>query len=122
VFGYVREIPELMALSDVMVSKAGGVTTSEALAELPMVIIHPIPGQEEDNAAFLQEVGAALVAPTLRDLPGVVSDLLADHERLACMRHAARRVKRPDAARQGVAAMLALIDLPPHGGDRRTPW
>jgi processive 1,2-diacylglycerol beta-glucosyltransferase len=114
VFGYVKEIPALMTLSDLMVSKAGGVTTSEALAaELPMVIIHPIPGQEEENAAFLQEVGAALVAPTLRDLPRLVSELLADRESLACMRRAARRVKRPDAARQGVAAMLALMDLPP---------
>jgi processive 1,2-diacylglycerol beta-glucosyltransferase len=64
VFGYVREIPQLMALSDLMVSKAGGVTTAEALAaELPMVIVNPIPGQEEENAAFLQAVGAAIMAP-----------------------------------------------------------
>ena len=47
-----------MAMSDLMVTKAGGVTTSEALAaELPMVLVNPIPGQEEENAAFLQAVG-----------------------------------------------------------------
>jgi processive 1,2-diacylglycerol beta-glucosyltransferase len=64
VFGYVSEIPALMAMSDLMISKAGGVTTSEALAaELPMVLINPIPGQEEENATFLQAVGAAIVAP-----------------------------------------------------------
>lgn len=110
VFGYVSEIPELMALSDLLVSKAGGVTTAEALAaELPMVIIYPIPGQEEDNAVFLQEVGAAWVAPTLRELPALVSEVLAQPERLAAMRQAARRVKRPEAARQGAAAILELV-------------
>jgi processive 1,2-diacylglycerol beta-glucosyltransferase len=65
VFGYVSEIPALMAMSDLTVSKAGGVTTSEALAaQLPMVIVNPIPGQEEENSAFLQAVGAAIMAPS----------------------------------------------------------
>jgi processive 1,2-diacylglycerol beta-glucosyltransferase len=58
VFGYVHEIASLMAMSNLMVSKAGGVTTSEALAaELPMMVIHPIPGQEDENASFIQRRG-----------------------------------------------------------------
>jgi processive 1,2-diacylglycerol beta-glucosyltransferase len=109
VFGYVREIPELMAMSDLMVSKAGGVTTSEALAaELPMVVVNPIPGQEEENAGFMQAVGAALVAPTPAALRPLITGLLDDPERLAHLRDGARRVKRPDAAAHAASAILSL--------------
>jgi processive 1,2-diacylglycerol beta-glucosyltransferase len=109
VFGYVRDIPQLMALSDLMVSKAGGVTTAEALAaELPMVIVNPIPGQEEENTAFLQAAGAAVVAPRPADLRSLITDLLDHPERLAGLRQGARRIKRPDAAAHAGAAILSL--------------
>ncbi|HSF32857.1 MAG TPA: glycosyltransferase [Candidatus Tectomicrobia bacterium] len=109
VFGYVREIPELMAMSDLAISKAGGVTTSEALAaELPMVIVNPIPGQEEENSSFLQAVEAAIVAPRPADLRNLIADLLDDPRRLARLRAGARRVKRPDAAARAAAAILSL--------------
>jgi processive 1,2-diacylglycerol beta-glucosyltransferase len=109
VFGYVREIPELMAMSDLAISKAGGVTTSEALAaELPMVIVNPIPGQEEENSAFLQAVGAAIVAPRPADLRNLIADLLDDPQRLARLRAGAHRVKRPEAAAHAAAAILSL--------------
>lgn len=52
---FTNKVPELMAISDLVVSKPGGLTTSESLASnLPMVIINPIPGQEEENAEFLE--------------------------------------------------------------------
>jgi processive 1,2-diacylglycerol beta-glucosyltransferase len=109
IFGYVKEIPTLMAMSDLLVSKAGGVTTSEALAaELPMILINPIPGQEEENIAFLQTVGAAIVAPCPADLCPLIADLLDNPERLARLRAGARRVKRPDAAAHAAAAILSL--------------
>lgn len=112
VFGYVREIPELMAMSDLMVSKAGGVTTSEALAaELPMVLVNPIPGQEEENTAFLQAVGAAVAVPRPADLCPLIADLLDHPERLAHLREGARRVKRPDAAVHAAAAILSLTPV-----------
>jgi processive 1,2-diacylglycerol beta-glucosyltransferase len=112
VFGYVREIPELMAMSDLTVSKAGGVTTSEALvAELPLVLVNPIPGQEEENTAFLQAVGAAIVAPRPADLRHLVVDLLDHPERLARLRDGARRVKRPEAAAHAAAAILSLAPV-----------
>src|SRR5262245_16034839 len=112
VFGYISEIPALMAMSDMMISKAGGVTTSEALAaELPMVLINPIPGQEEENATFLQAVGAAIVAPRPAALPSLITDLLDHPERLARLREGARRVKRPDAAAHAAEAILALAPV-----------
>ena len=112
VFGYVSEIPALMAISDLMITKAGGVTTSEALAaELPMVLVNPIPGQEEENTAFLQGVGAAIVAPRPAALPSLIADLLDHPERLARLREGARRVKRPDAVAHAVEAVLALAPV-----------
>jgi processive 1,2-diacylglycerol beta-glucosyltransferase len=112
VFGYVREIPTLMAMSDLVVSKAGGVTTSEALAaELPMVLVNPIPGQEEENTTFLQAVGAAIVASRPADLRSLIADLLDNPERLARLREGARWVKRPDAAAHAAEAILSLASV-----------
>jgi len=61
--GFTRTIERVMAASDLAISKPGGLTTSECLAMgLPMVVISPIPGQEERNADYLLENGAALKA------------------------------------------------------------
>lgn len=109
VFGYVRDVYELMAISDLMVSKAGGVTTSEALAaELPMIAVSPVPGQEEENLSYLTDLGAVVGAATPAELRRVLLDLLDHPDRLERMREAARRVKRPDAAARAADAILAL--------------
>ncbi len=109
VFGYVRDVCDLMAISDLMVSKAGGVTTSEALAaELPMIAVSPVPGQEEENLSYLTDLGAVVGAATPADLRRVLLDLLDHSDRLEHMREAARRVKRPDAAARAADAILAL--------------
>jgi len=109
VFGYVDDVHELMTMSDLLVSKAGGVTTSEALAaELPMIAVSPVPGQEEENLAFLADIGAIVAAPTPADLRRILLDLLDHPDRLERMREAARRVKRPDAAARAADAILAL--------------
>ena len=61
VLEYTNKVPELMSISDLVVSKPGGLTTSESLASnLPMIIINPIPGQEEENAEFLEEKGTGI--------------------------------------------------------------
>ena len=53
---YTDRVPELMNISDIIISKPGGLTTSESLAcEVPLVIINPIPGQEEKNAEFIEK-------------------------------------------------------------------
>ena len=58
---YTNQVPELMSISDLVVSKPGGLTTSESLASnLPMIIINPIPGQEEENAEFLESKGTGI--------------------------------------------------------------
>ena len=98
-FGFVDNMHELMAASDVVVSKSGGLTTSECLAMgLPLVVFNPIAGQEERNAIYLLECGAGLWARTAAQLVFKVVTLFNDPVRLAEMQQAARRIARPDAA------------------------
>ncbi|MFW5856869.1 MAG: MGDG synthase family glycosyltransferase [Planctomycetota bacterium] len=98
-FGFVDNMHELMAASDLAVAKCGGLTTSECLTMgLPMVIVKPIPGQEERNAVFLLERGAGVWAHTGANMIFKAERLLRDPDRLAAMQAAARAAARPDAA------------------------
>lgn len=98
-FGFVTNMHELMAASDFAVTKPGGLTSSECMAlGLPMVIMQPIPGQEERNADYLLENGVALRANSEAHLVWKVRMLLEDEKRRANMTQAARRTARPRAA------------------------
>jgi processive 1,2-diacylglycerol beta-glucosyltransferase len=106
VVGYTTEMDEYMAAADLLVGKPGGLTSSEALARgLALVIVHPIPGQEERNADHLLEAGAAIRCNNLPALAWKIDRLLDDPARLAAMRANARRLARPHAARE-IAAVL----------------
>ena len=107
-FGFVTNMHELMAASDFAVTKPGGLTSSECMAlGVPMVIIQPIPGQEERNADYLLENGVALRANSDAHLTWKVRTLLEDDARRAAMAAAARRTARPRAAYDVAAQILA---------------
>lgn len=109
--GFTRQIDELMACADLIVSKPGGLTTSEALARgVPMAIVNPIPGQESRNSDYLLENGAGIKINHPALLPMKLSRLLDDPERLARMRDNARRLGHPQAAFDVVRQSLALIN------------
>lgn len=104
VVGYTTEMDVWMAASDLLVGKAGGLTSSEALAlGLVLIIVNPIPGQEERNSDHLLEDGVAIRCNNLPALAYKVDALLADGERFARMREQAFRVGRPFAARDIVS-------------------
>jgi processive 1,2-diacylglycerol beta-glucosyltransferase len=110
VLGFTREIDEWMAVADLVVSKPGGLTTSETLARgAVMVIVNPIPGQESRNSDFLLESGAAIKANNIATLAHKVTALLADPKRLAQLRANVKRVARPRAAFDVVERSLELI-------------
>jgi processive 1,2-diacylglycerol beta-glucosyltransferase len=110
ILGFTKEIDELMAVADLVVSKPGGLTTSETLARgAVMVIVNPIPGQESRNSDFLLENGAAIKANNIATLAHKVSTLLHDPKRLAQLRANVRRVARPRAAFEVVQRSLELI-------------
>jgi len=98
-FGFVTNMHELMAASDFVITKCGGLTSSECLAmNLPMIILSPIPGQEERNSDYLLESGVALRANSAAHLVYKTRKLLADDKLLGRMRTAARRIAKPRAA------------------------
>ena len=119
VVGYVDTVEELMTVSDILVTKAGGVTVSESLVkQLPMLIYRPIPGQEEGNTRFLLDHGAALTPRTPAQLIENLESLLGDSGRLAAMAGAAGALGRPDAADVVTAELGRLTAL--HGAAAAT--
>ncbi len=87
VLKFTNQVPELMSISDLVVTKPGGMTTTESLASsLPMLIINPIPGQEEENAEFLENKGVGIWLKKNDDVSRVLNDLFANPERLSKMK------------------------------------
>jgi len=108
--GFTNEMDEYMAAADLLVGKAGGLTTSEALARgLPMALVEPIPGQEARNADHLLEAGAAIRCNNLPAAAWKIASLLDQPERLAGMRRAASAMARPEAASRIVEDALGLL-------------
>jgi processive 1,2-diacylglycerol beta-glucosyltransferase len=97
--GFTTEMDELMAAADLYVGKPGGLTTSEALARgLPMVVINPIPGQEERNSDHLLEQGIAIRCNNLPALAYKIERLIEEPGKLVLMRGNALALGRPQAA------------------------
>ena len=87
VLAYTKQVPELMSISDLVVTKPGGLTTTESLASgLPIVAINPIPGQEEENAKFLEDEGVAIWLKKNDDYDKIIADLLSDEDKLHQMK------------------------------------
>ena len=99
VLGFTTQMHELMALADLVVSKPGGLTTSEALAcGTPMAVVNPIPGQESRNSDYLLENAAAVKINNLATLPYKLNRLFATPGRLAQLAANAKRLGHPRAA------------------------
>jgi processive 1,2-diacylglycerol beta-glucosyltransferase len=109
IYGYTSLVPELMAAADVLVTKPGGVSTTEALAShLPMIFVDAIQGAESRNKEFFERAGCACGADSEETLQAVVRSLLRDESKLSAMRKAAAALARPDAARDVARAVLDL--------------
>jgi len=106
VWGFSNNVQELMAVSTFIISKPGALTISEALAmELPMLLHEPIPGQEKENAAYVESIGAAIWIKDNQKLTEIVESVLYDSAKLLKMQVKAREYKRPDAAKDIVFAL-----------------
>ncbi|MBI1992415.1 MAG: glycosyltransferase [Candidatus Omnitrophica bacterium] len=109
--GYTDDIPKLMDIATLLVSKPGGLTTSEALAkQVPLVIVNPIPGQEAYNARFLLSHGAAVQAGSPETVRQTVRDLLDNPGRLAGLRRRNAELAHPNAAADIARLLIELAD------------
>jgi processive 1,2-diacylglycerol beta-glucosyltransferase len=106
--GYTRDVPLLMDAADAILSKPGGLSTSEALVRrLPMVIFDPIPGHEERNMEFLTAAGTAIAIKGKRKAEDAVREILSDETRER-MRACIEKIRKPSAATDLCAEILAL--------------
>lgn len=109
VFGHVGFIADLMRVATLIITKPGGLTTSEALASgLPIIVLNPIPGQEVKNANFLARANVARQAETPRALPQILEYLLEHPQELSQMSANSRRLGKPNSAVEAARIVLGI--------------
>lgn len=107
ILGYTDKVPELMSIADFVISKPGGLTTTEILiSNVPFIIINPIPGQEEENARFLLNNGAAVRLFDAEKTTPFLEKLLSDEKRIECMKEMQRNIAKPNSTKNIVELIL----------------
>lgn len=108
VLSFTDKVPELMSISDLVVTKPGGMTTTESLAShLPMVIINPIPGQEEENAEFLENKGVGIWLKKDTDINLLLNSLFSDSNKLNEMKNNTKILAKPNSTENICKILLA---------------
>jgi len=112
IYGFTRDMPDLMRASDVLVTKAGPGTIAEALiALLPVILYSKLPGQEDGNVRFVESVGAGVWAPDpLQVVRTLTRWICRPHERLKVVENC-RQAARPDASRRIARILGAQLGL-----------
>jgi processive 1,2-diacylglycerol beta-glucosyltransferase len=114
--GFRSDIEEWMAAADLMLIKAGGLTISEALAmQLPMAIFRPNPGQEQKNAAYATEMGAAMTVANVTEAEEFLRSVERNPEQLYAMRHTVGAVPRLGGAEEIVSTICRLVKTAEQG-------
>jgi processive 1,2-diacylglycerol beta-glucosyltransferase len=97
-YGYTDMVDILMSAADCIITKPGGLTTSEALAKrLPLIIINPIPGQEDRNSEFLLNNGAAMAVTDTFPLDEILHQLFDNPDRIAIMQRSIDIIRKPNS-------------------------
>lgn len=118
-YEFVDNVEELMTASDLIITKAGGLTVSEALTKhLPLVIYKPIPGQEEENAHFVQRIGAGCVAGNEEELKQLLNRFLRHPEEIEKMREKAALALPGHSTERAVENMLTVLKSSPIFGTK----
>jgi 1,2-diacylglycerol 3-beta-galactosyltransferase len=106
IYGFVNNMPSLMQAADILASKAGPGTISEALiCQLPIILYSYMPGQEDGNIDYVVEEGVGHWAPETKKFVAVINQWVENPQSLAAARRACLRLARPDAAME-IAAEL----------------
>ena len=124
IYGYVNDMPRLMAAADILVTKAGPATISEAcIAGLPMILYDAIPGQETGNVDYVLNNRAGVFAPSPRSVADAVQEWLAEGPRgLKRRSDAAHRLGRPNAVWDIADEVWVHAHMPAIPTNRRNLW
>ena len=110
-FGYFDQIHELMSIATCVVTKPGGITISEAISFcLPMLLYRPVPGQERENANYLNDKEAALISYSAEQLVDHIRLILEQPDQLAKMRHAILQLRKANSTDIIVTDILKDMD------------
>ncbi len=110
IFGYTKMVNMLMDASDLLITKPGGLTSSEALAKgLPMIITNPIPGQEERNGRYLLKHGVAEEAHDPEEIARLAQTLLNHPTKMKRMTEKTKEIATPYAAMEVARHVFRLI-------------
>lgn len=100
ILGFTDKVAEFMSISDLAITKPGGLTSTEALiSKLPLIVINPIPGQEEENAIFLENNGAAIWLKKNDDINMILKSLLNNDDTLSAMKDCIEKIAKPNSTR-----------------------
>ena len=110
ILDYTNQVPELMSIATIVVTKPGGLTTSESLAsDLPILVINPIPGQEEENAEFLEAHNVAVWLKKDDDPNKVIQDLFNNPEKLNEMKQNAKLLAKRNSTQDICKIIMGLL-------------
>lgn len=110
VYSYIDFVHELMKVSNLVVTKPGGLTSTEAVvSEVPLLLIKPLPGQEERNSNWLVQKRVAVLVNKEKNIPRVIDELLLNPQKIERMKQKARAIKRPNAAYQVVQEIVNML-------------
>lgn len=99
ILAYTNKVPELMSISDIVISKPGGLTTTESLASgLPIIVINPIPGQEEENAEFIEKHNVGIWIRKKDDVEEKLKEILLSNEKIKEMKINARLLAKKNSS------------------------
>ena len=108
ILSYTNQVPELMSVSDLVITKPGGLTTTESLASgLPLILIDPLPGQEEENAMFVESKKAGIWIKKDDNIQEVLSNLFKNPYDLTNMKINARLIAKKNSTKDICDTLLA---------------
>ena len=111
VFEFVNNVPELMAISDIVITKPGGLTTTESLVSgLPMIIINPIPGQEEENAQFLEHSNIGIWLKKQMNITETISNFISNDAKLKQMKENTKKISNRNSTKDICTILKAGIN------------
>ena len=117
-FYFTDRVADFMHMSDLLITKPGGLTVSEALAAgIPMAVFDAIPGQEEDNANFLIRHGMAIPLKSSQDCAAQIRPLLTNPEQLREMAENCRAFDRSASCRNILETIRRLLREAPNQAD-----
>ncbi len=98
ILSFTNQVPELMSVSDLVITKPGGLTTTESLASgLPLIIIDPLPGQEEENAEFIENSGAGIWVKDSDNIETILLNIFNNPDKLENMKSKARLIAKKNS-------------------------